>query len=262
MIKFKELMGYLKESKKYIYSAALIFFAGADLGYFFNNKLDFLEPMLRELVEKVKGMSMSQLIFFIFKNNLSSAFFAMLFGIFLGIVPLFNAAFNGVVLGYVFAKASAVDGVGVFFKLLPHGVFELPAIMIALGMGLRIGLGFMENFFIWYKKDAFRRFLGVIAIITGFLGMLFIIFAISGFLTSANGENLIFASVSSLVFGLVLVFPLISLLFFGDRKLRKVQKKVFGERFYQAVKVFVFVVLPLLLIAAVIEGVLMFLYKS
>ena len=55
------------------------------------------------------------------------------------------AAFNGYVLGFVADKAVEARGVGVLWKLLPHGIFELPAIFISLGMGFRFGIFVLKN---------------------------------------------------------------------------------------------------------------------
>jgi len=121
-------------------------------------------------------------MWFIFQNNVSSAFIAMVFGVFLGLMPVINALVNGAILGYVLALASAEAGYGVIFNLLPHGIFELPAIFISLGLGARWGM----------------------------------------FVFSGKGNR----------------------------------KKEFSKRFYGSMKVFFTIVLPLLIIAAIIEGIL------
>ncbi|MEI6731787.1 MAG: stage II sporulation protein M, partial [archaeon] len=72
-----------------------------------------------------------------------------------------------------------------FWKIVPHGIFELPAIFVSLGLGIKLG---------------------------------------------------------AFVFG-------------------PERKKEFVRRALASLKVFVYVVLPLLIIAAIIEGMLIFLYK-
>lgn len=257
---FSKVIRYLKESRNYFYFIAGIFLIGGIFGFIFNENLGFLDSFLKDIVDKIKDFNMGGTIFFIFQNNLSSAFFGMLLGIFLGIIPLLNAVVNGVIVGYVFAKASALSGWTVLFKILPHGIFELPAIFIALGMGLRMGTGFLENFFARYEKDALKRFLGIISLIVAVLGMIFISTGLSGLVAPDIENDLTISYFASIVFGLTLFLPLINL-FFRDRKLRKTQGRVFTERFNQAVKIFVFVVIPLLVIAALIEGILVFIYK-
>lgn len=257
--------GYVKESRKYIYTVAIIFLIGAFMGMAFQSRLWILDDMLRELVKRVESLGVFELIWFIFKNNLMSSFFALLFGIFLGLFPVFTSAFNGVILGYVFSRAADADGFGVMYRLLPHGVFELPAVLISMGLGLRLGLGFFENYFAFHKKDALRKFICILAALGGITGLLFVFVSISSFFVDAGDVSWVgiplVSSIIGLVFGLLLVWPMIYLLFFSDRKLRKMQKESFILRFYRSIKVFFYVVLPLLLIAAIIEGILIFAYR-
>lgn len=145
---------YLLESRRYIYFSAIIFFIFGVLGFAFSSKLGFLDEVIRDLVEKTSGMGGFELILFIFKNNLSSAFFTLFLGIFLGIFPLFNTVVNGVLIGYVFSRVYEISGVLEFWKILPHGIFELPAIFIAIGLGFRLGgLIFSRNL----KRDFRER---------------------------------------------------------------------------------------------------------
>ena len=48
--------GYLRESKNYIYAIALIFIAGAFIGFAFSADFSFFDNMLRELVDKISGL--------------------------------------------------------------------------------------------------------------------------------------------------------------------------------------------------------------
>ena len=90
-------------------------------------------------MEKTQDMSRYELIDFIFFNNLQSCFFGFLFGFFLGIFPIVIAILNGYVLGFVGKLAVEKGGISVLWSLLPHGIFELPAIFISLGIGLKFG---------------------------------------------------------------------------------------------------------------------------
>jgi stage II sporulation protein M len=55
------------------------------------------------------------------------------------------------VVGYVYSKAASVGGYGIIWQLLPHGIFELPAIFISLGLGVKLGMFVFEK----DKKKAF-----------------------------------------------------------------------------------------------------------
>jgi stage II sporulation protein M len=60
----------------------------------------------------------------------------LILGIFFGIFPLLIAMFNGYVLGFVANESVKANGVLILWKLFPHGIFELPAVFISLGLGI------------------------------------------------------------------------------------------------------------------------------
>lgn len=150
---FNEAKNYLKETKNYIYAIIALFFICAILGFVFKENLTFLNDMLKDLIRETENLGTWETIFFILQNNLQSALIACVSGIFLGIVPLTNAILNGLVLGYVAALSTEVAGFGILWRLLPHGIFELPAIFIALGLGIKLGFSifnpvkFKSNFY-------------------------------------------------------------------------------------------------------------------
>lgn len=154
---------FIVESKKYIYSIVVIFILCGIFGFVFHDKLTFIDELLKGLIDKTKGLGIFSLISFIFFNNLQSAFFGMILGIFFGIMPLINAVSNGVVLGYVLEKVYKFTGFNDFWRILPHGIFELPAIFISLGLGMRLGL------FIFSKDKKKKLFVEVKKAIFAFL---------------------------------------------------------------------------------------------
>ena len=139
---------FIKDSKNFIYAIIAVFFGLALIGFIFpvpDSIATEIMKMLEEILKKTEGLSQFELIRFIFFNNIQSSFFGLILGIFLGIFPMIFAAFNGYVLGFVADKAVEAGGVGVLWKLLPHGIFELPAIFISLGMGFRFGIFVLKN---------------------------------------------------------------------------------------------------------------------
>lgn len=138
---FRLSLDYLKKTKNYFWFSLVLFFCISILGYLFPAFFEEqILKMIAELIEKTEKLGSLDLIRFIFINNLKSGFFAMIFGVFLGIVPLVVDIMNGYVLGFVANKAISIEGVLVLWRLLPHGIFEIPAIMISIGLGLRLGL--------------------------------------------------------------------------------------------------------------------------
>ena len=149
---------YLKESKNYIYLTIILFFVFALIGFFIpapetlaGQILEFLE----QLLEKTQGMSQWELIEFIFLNNIQSSFFGMIFGIIFGILPFITILTNGYILGFVSDLVVAEKGFSSLLSLLPHGIFELPALFISLGLGLKLWTFVFEK----KKMDSFKKYL-------------------------------------------------------------------------------------------------------
>ena len=109
---------------------------------------------IKELLEKTENMSQSEITKFIFLNNLQSSFTGMIFGIFLGIFPIVVAMLNGYILGFVALLSVSSDGIFVLWRLVPHGIFELPAIFISLGLGLKFGTFIFQK----DKPESFRNY--------------------------------------------------------------------------------------------------------
>jgi len=137
---------FIRESRNYIYFISILFLISATFGFaypiFFT---DIIKKLIDEIVGKTSGLGFFQLFLFIFQNNITTAFAGVIFGVFLGILPVIFCFFNGYVLGFVMNKSSEVGFFGVLGRLLPHGIFELPALAISLGIGLRLGLVYFEK---------------------------------------------------------------------------------------------------------------------
>jgi uncharacterized membrane protein SpoIIM required for sporulation len=88
----------------------------------------------------IKPIASSQIM----TNNMSVALIAFAAGITGGAGTIYMLAFNGLLLG-VIGMACALSGMSVplWSFVAPHGVLELPAIVIAGGAGLRLGQGLL-----------------------------------------------------------------------------------------------------------------------
>ncbi|MFC1710866.1 stage II sporulation protein M [Nanoarchaeota archaeon] len=180
---YKESWKYLKNSKNYIYTIIGLFVVFALIGYFVPIPEVYAERILdfiRELLLKTEGMGQAELSAFILLNNIQSSFFGMLLGIFLGIFSIITTLVNGFILGFVSNLTVNYEGFGVLWKLFPHGIFELPAIFISLGLGLKLGSFIFQKerkkAFVNYLLNSIRAFLLIVipllvlaAIIEGFL---------------------------------------------------------------------------------------------
>ena len=166
---YKKSWKYLIESKDFIYLIIGLFFVFAIVGFFVpfpESIIEKISELIKELLEKTEGMNQIELINYIFLNNLKASFFGMIFGILLGIYPILVAVVNGALVGFVASIVVAEEGIFSLWRLLPHGIFELPAIFISLGLGLKFGTFiFQKNISKSFKKyfwNSLRVFLFIV----------------------------------------------------------------------------------------------------
>jgi len=161
---YSECWGFVKESKKQIYFAIGVFLFFAIIGFFVIPPKDMelvLIQKLKEIAEMFSGLGLMQTIWLIFTNNLFVCFLMLFLGVLFGIFPFLTLLSNGYIVGYVAQKAVSSDGVFILWKLIPHGIFELPAIFISAGLGFKLGTSlfnrreFLKN----YKKAILSFFL-------------------------------------------------------------------------------------------------------
>jgi stage II sporulation protein M len=75
----------------------------------------------------------------LFLNNLQACIILFLGGVTFGILTIFVLATNGIVVGAVAQVVNELQGdLFVVAALLPHGIFELPALFIAGALGLML----------------------------------------------------------------------------------------------------------------------------
>jgi stage II sporulation protein M len=139
---------YLKESRKFIYAIVIIFFAFAIMGFALPTPDAIVQKILeiiQDILAQTEGLSYSGMFSFIFLNNFKVSLIGMVTGIILGIFPILTAIGNGYLLGFVAKYSAQQNGAWSLLKILPHGIFELPAVFISLGLGLRLGMLFFKR---------------------------------------------------------------------------------------------------------------------
>lgn len=139
---FGERISFILECKKFIFFAVALFFLFFLLGFLVNPSDFFLKKiseLLSELFSKTEGLGFLGMFWFIFSNNVQASFFLVFFGIFFGILSIFILSFNGYFSGFVSLQAVKSNGISSLLSLVPHGIFELPAIFISAGLGIKLG---------------------------------------------------------------------------------------------------------------------------
>ncbi|MEC0093949.1 hypothetical protein PMSD_21505 [Paenibacillus macquariensis subsp. defensor] len=148
MFKFSTFIKDISLIKKTMMVSTLIFIIGIAVGWlstetiaqFVNQQIEGIRQISQNLSESERPQW--SFFVFIFLNNSIKAVLIIFFGIFLGILPVIFLMINGMVLGYLVHHLSA-QGENMFDVivkgLLPHGIIEIPAIIIACAFGLRLG---------------------------------------------------------------------------------------------------------------------------
>ncbi|WP_134686823.1 stage II sporulation protein M [Brevibacillus migulae] len=141
-------------NKRYFYIAGVLLLAGAFIGFV---QADLVDEMAKRMLKQIEGIaekikhsggSVGVTFWTIFLNNVTSALFMMLLGVFFGIFPVFGLVSNGVLLGYIFQKLTFAGSNTLLILvvgILPHGILELPTVIFAAGVGIRYGILAMRS---------------------------------------------------------------------------------------------------------------------
>src|SRR3989344_3502444 len=136
---YKRSWKYVTDSRNFIFSSVILFFL-AFLAGFAIPAPEFVESailnLIQEILQKTQEMGFAELAKFIFLNNAKTSFVAMIFGI-AALATAKSAVFSSLL------------------RIFPHGIFELPAIFISFGLGIRLGLFiFTAN-----EKNSFKDYI-------------------------------------------------------------------------------------------------------
>jgi stage II sporulation protein M len=146
-------------TKHYLIAAALVFVASWYLGASGSDMNGFLQGSAESMggiAQKIANSNHPQLylFLFIFFNNAFKVWLFIFMGAFLGIWPLCVLVINGMMLGYVLTAQTEFSSFELFMKgILPHGILELPAIIIACAYGIRFGGLLIKSFFMLFNEE-------------------------------------------------------------------------------------------------------------
>jgi len=138
----------LSSIRKALWISCILFVAGIVVGWFGTvslekillQQLDGLSEISKNLKESPNPMW--SFFVFIFLNNSIKGVLMIFLGALFGVIPAVFLLINGAVIGYLI-HISSIHGENLFNLivkgLLPHGIIEIPAILIACAFGLHFG---------------------------------------------------------------------------------------------------------------------------
>ncbi len=144
----RQLVQYLYGIRPFIAAVVALFLLSSAAGYVLPAASPgFSDALFSELQDKadaLSGKAPAAVMLNIFANNAAVSLIALLLGLIAGLLPLFFVVSNGMVIGImlemIVEKLGVAGGAAVFAAgILPHGVLELPAVLVSAAIGLRLG---------------------------------------------------------------------------------------------------------------------------
>tara|TARA_B100001750_G_scaffold234819_1_gene236599 strand:+ start:1430 stop:2035 length:606 start_codon:yes stop_codon:yes gene_type:complete len=145
----------LKSFKRSFLFASLLFLISFVIGYAVSPLADFsqIEGNLDDVVSMISELSPLEIAIFIFLNNSVKSVLVIILSPLLGIFPIFFLVFNGFLIGLVIYDALTVTSLLVVSSaIIPHGIIELPIIILAGSIGLKIGNESLKRI---YRDDSY-----------------------------------------------------------------------------------------------------------
>ena len=124
----------------------------------------------RFIADMLQGLSGGRLIYNILVHNVMASILILLSGVLFGIVPIFSMGANGFFLGVIYRQTAEMAGFSkAAIMILPHGVFEIPALLLTASYGLRLGVMVVQRMrgnestpIRFQIEHAFRRYFAVV----------------------------------------------------------------------------------------------------
>ncbi|HEY7165323.1 MAG TPA: stage II sporulation protein M [Candidatus Binatia bacterium] len=135
---------YLRCLGKY-FCASLIFLAGGIVAgivaiFSFPALSDHLQREIGGFVHFFRALPKLNLVAAIFFNNALKTLLVILLGRFFGLVPVVFLLANGAAIAIAVHSSSQLRGLALsLLVLVPHGLLELPAVLLGTSVGLMIG---------------------------------------------------------------------------------------------------------------------------
>jgi stage II sporulation protein M len=144
MFRKNRIFEYILSLRRFILLAVLIFVFSALYGYFSaQSSPEEIEPVLEELqkiVEPIMAMPLFGQFLFVILNNGLTVFLVIVLGLGFALFPLLVLFSNAVLLGVMAYFFQFFRSWSVFFSgILPHGLIEIPIIIMAAAAGLKLG---------------------------------------------------------------------------------------------------------------------------
>ena len=147
--------------KRYLIITICLFVIGLSIGFWDLLGINtVVSEVISTLFQQFEGSVGVALFFKIFFQNSRATLIIILSGIVLSIFPVFAILFNGIVIGCLLGNAeifSVITKSQAVLYMIPHGMFEIPAVILAISLGIKFGLWPYKKNKLSYIKTSFIR---------------------------------------------------------------------------------------------------------
>jgi stage II sporulation protein M len=152
MISKDERVHFQRKLRPYFMTSVCILAGGGLLGAvaksYAPDTSQYFDQNIAEFVRLFRALPKLELAAAIFLNNTIKALLVTVGGAALGILPVIFIFVNGAAVGFVLYGSIPSRGLlAALLAILPHGIFELPAILLATSMGLLLGRSSIKKLF-------------------------------------------------------------------------------------------------------------------
>lgn len=165
LFSFRTFWRDLKSNRSMLLVSTVLFVVGIiagillvePLGNYLREQLQQLQ-IVKEQLDQGQHVELNYFVF-IFLNNAIKSILIIYLGVFIGIVPVFFLVMNGMIIGFLLRTydMQGQDVVTLIVKgLLPHGIFEIPAILIAAAYSLKLGKLVLDSLTTWNPAGRYQ----------------------------------------------------------------------------------------------------------
>jgi stage II sporulation protein M len=186
-----EFKVYLKDLRKFIYVSVALFLIFYAAGYIMGienhaNSDSALNNYARQISPSI-GQPQDVEMMSIFINNAWISLTEIVLGLLIGFWPVFYTLYFGIRLGLI--DSSIVTSQGIFYAVIgtiPHGIVELPALLLSAAIGLRYGYVIL-NSLVLRKGGPVKKelFMGMAFFVMCILPLLFVAAFLESYITPA-----------------------------------------------------------------------------
>jgi stage II sporulation protein M len=136
----------------YLIFSTLILVAGFGIGFALSAvEPEFGQTLLTLFEDMLAGQIMDDappvLALQLFLNNLEACVVIFIGGALMGIISVMILGFNGIIIGAILEIVRKESGdLALLAAIIPHGIFELPAVIVSGALGLMLGRAVKNEF--------------------------------------------------------------------------------------------------------------------